>query len=587
VRLRPLALPFLLLVPLACGSATSSAPPAAVMPPSPTTSFAPFTGRFLRAYLERFPTEATALGEHAYDARWPDLSEAGDASTLSFLAASRAELRSFAPASLTEDERVDASVLGNALDRMEFELREQKPAELVPRTYANVIGDGLDPLVTREFAPLEVRMKSLEGRLQGIPGVVAVAKQRLGRPPHINTETAIEQVRGLVGLCDHDLPELFAKVPAQHAALEAARRPALAALKDLLAFLEDVVLPRSDGDFRAGRERFTKTLRFQVDDPALDPDALERDARATMRETQEQMLATALELWPTLMPGPRPQPTTDADRKAAIRAVLDKLAEDRLDDATIVPEAQRLLADATEFVRAHDLMSLPVEPCSVIVMPEYKRGFAVAYCEASGPFEAHPLTFVALSPPPADWPAERRLSQYREYNRSMLADLLVHEGMPGHYLQLMHKNHFKSDVRAVFDDGAFVEGWAVYGEWLMAKYGFGGPKVHLEQLKMLMRVATNTVLDHAIHAGTMDEKEALALMEGEAFQEEGEAVKKWRRARISQGQLSTYFYGFRELMKLRREAEARPGFAEHAYNDRVLAFGSPPIRALRGEMGWR
>jgi uncharacterized protein (DUF885 family) len=85
----------------------------------------------------------------------------------------------------------------------------------------------------------------------------------------------------------------------------------------------------------------------------------------------------------------------------------------------------------------------------------------------------------------------------------------------------------------------------------------------------------------------MDEKEALALMEGEAFQEEGEAVKKWRRARISQGQLSTYFYGFRELMKLRREAEARPGFAEHAYNDRVLAFGSPPIRALRGEMGWR
>jgi uncharacterized protein (DUF885 family) len=191
---------------------------------------------------------------------------------------------------------------------------------------------------------------------------------------------------------------------------------------------------------------------------------------------------------------------------------------------------------------------------------------------------------VAISPPPADWPAARRASQYREYNRSMLADLLVHEAMPGHYLQLNHSNHFHSDIRAVFQNGAFAEGWAVYGEWVMAKHGFGGAKVHMEELKMLLRTATNAVLDHEIHAGSMEEKEALALMENEAFQEEGEAVGKWRRARLSRGQLSTYFYGFREMMRMREAAERRPGFTERAYNDRVIAFGSPPLRVIREKL---
>jgi uncharacterized protein (DUF885 family) len=296
------------------------------------------------------------------------------------------------------------------------------------------------------------------------------------------------------------------------------------------------------------------------------------------------MLKTALELWPSLLTGPTPQPKSDAEKKAAIRAVLDKLAADHPDDATVVRDAERVMAEATAFVKSNDLVRVPDEPCKVIEMPEYKRGFSTAYCESSGPLEAKPETFLAIAPPPADWPAERRASQYREYNHSMLAELLVHEGMPGHYLQIMHSNRFHSPVRAVFQNGAFAEGWAVYGEWLMAKHGFGGGKVHMEQLKMLLRAATNSVLDHEIHACSMEEADALRLMKDEAFQEEGEAVGKWRRARLSRGQLSTYFYGFHELMKLREQAEKRPGFQERAYNDRLLSFGSPPLRVARERM---
>jgi uncharacterized protein (DUF885 family) len=71
------------------------------------------------------------------------------------------------------------------------------------------------------------------------------------------------------------------------------------------------------------------------------------------------------------------------------------------------------------------------------------------------------------------------------------------------------------------------------------------------------------------------------MMTEQAFQEEAEAVGKWTRARVTSGQLSTYFYGYREFRKLRESAEKGAELHERAYHDRLLAFGSPPMRELR------
>src|SRR6185436_557248 len=112
-----------------------------------------------------------------------------------------------------------------------------------------------------------------------------------------------------------------------------------------------------------------------------------------------------------------------------------------------------------------------------------------------------------------------------------------------------HNNTFRSDIRAVFANGAFIEGWAVYAEWLMSHHGFGGARVRMVREKMVLRLSADAILDHGVHAGTMDEKEALALMTREAFQEEGEAVAKWKRARLTSAQLTTYYQGFTEMTK--------------------------------------
>ena len=319
-------------------------------------------------------------------------------------------------------------------------------------------------------------------------------------------------------------------------------------------------------------------------DDQVDPDALARRARALLERTQEEMVDTAKEVWAEDRLGTLPPLGTADERRAFVRRVLDHLAKQTPTSQSILGDSRTWLEKATGFVRSKDLVRVPDEPLKVVEMPEYRRGIGVAYCDSSGPLEPKPETFFAISPPPSDWPPARVQSFFREYNESMLADLTVHEAMPGHYLQIMHSNIYPSKLRAVLGSGPFIEGWAVYSEWLMASKGFGGAKVKLQQQKMILRMTANALLDHGIHAGDMDERQAMELMTRDAFQEEGEAAGKWNRARLTSAQLTTYFYGFSEMMKLREATQGTPGFSERAYHDRLLSHGSPGMRYLRGMM---
>ena len=528
---------FLMSTALACSTARAPAP---VAPPAPVAAVAPapsadqafeaFARQFLDAYLRRAPDEATLAGEHRYDATWPDVSAAGEAADRAFLADTRAALAAMPREALSVQNRIDAAILDDRVRYGLFVIDELKPRERNPLTYVGLIGDGLDPLVTRSFGTRAQRLTSLAGRLEGVPAIVAVAKQRLAHATKVHTETAIQQVKGLIELVEIELPAQFAAEPALRDRLAAAARTAGAALHELEAFLARDLLPRADGSFRLGRARFTTALGFALGED-VDIDAFAASARALLTATQAEMVATATQIWTDDKLGPLPALKTAAQQKAFVRRVLDHVATDRPTNTTILADAKAWLDQATAFVRAHDLVRVPDEPVAIIEMPEYKRGVAVAYCDSSGPLEATPETFYAIAPTPTDWPAARVASFYRE--------------------------------------------------WLMAEKGFGGPRVKLQRQKMILRLAANAILDHGVHAGQLDEAAALALMKDEAFQEDGEAVGKWKRAQLSSAQLSTYFYGFTELLKLRRIAEAQPGFTERAYHDRLLSWGSPAMKYVR------
>jgi uncharacterized protein (DUF885 family) len=542
---------------------------------------------FIEDYLKANPEEATQLGDHRYDDRLSDFSLAGLARKAELLRRYQAELGRIETRALTGANRIDARILALEIDAMLFSLTEERPHEWNPLSYNGSLANSVYGFVSREFAPAEQRLRSALHRLAAMPAVIEQIKANLKNPPRIHTETAIQQTAGAITLVRSGLDPLLAQAPAFKAQLAPVQEKAIAALTSYKEWLEKELLPRASGEFRIGPDRFRKKLRFVLDSD-LSPEEILRRAERELGSTTEAIYTTARPLHQKYFPGANAAKL--ADRPAVIRAVLDKLAEKTPNDDTVVERAKEITAAATKFTRERDLVTVPDTPLKVIVLPEFQRGVAIAYCEPPGALEPNGETFFKVSPTPADWTEQRKKSFFREYNDYMLHDLCIHEATPGHYLQLAHANKFKAPtlVRAIWSSGTYVEGWAVYTERVMADAGFGGPEVKMQQLKMRLRMLINAILDNKIHTAGMTEKEALDLMMQKGFQEEGEAAGKWRRACQSSTQLSTYFVGAIEHDDMRAAAEKKEGanFNLKRYHDTVLSLGSPPVKYVREELGF-
>ncbi|MEY2500022.1 MAG: hypothetical protein QOI07_356 [Verrucomicrobiota bacterium] len=542
---------------------------------------------YIEGLLQANPEYATSLGDHRFDDQLTDYSDDAVAKELKRAKDFRQQLDAFSDLTkLTGPNRVDVRLLKDNIDNEIFGIEELKEREWNPLLYNESLANSLYLLVARDFAPPEKRAASIKARLEKIPVVIAQAKANLKNPPQVYTETAIDQTQGAISLIKEGLDETLDKAPKAKADLASLQEKTIAALNDYKTWLMNDLLPRSTADFRIGADKFRKKLRFALSSD-MSMEDLMKAARTDLEQTQKAIYETALPLYKKQFPNA--DQATLSDRKKVTAAVLDKLAEQRPTDETIVNYSKTVLKEATDFVRAKNLVSVPSTPVDIIVMPEFKRGQAIAYCDSPGPLEKNGKTFFAVAPTPDDWKPERKASFFREYNNFMVRDLTVHEAMPGHYLQLAHSNEFKAPtlVRAIFQSGTFIEGWAVYTEQVMAEAGYGGPEVKMQQLKMRLRVVCNAIIDQSIHAGNMSEQEALDVMMKEGFQQEGEAVAKWKRARLSSSQLSTYFVGVTEHLALREQAKARDGakFDLKKYNDTVLSFGSPPVKYVREMMG--
>src|SRR5213592_2318799 len=545
---------------------------------------------YIEQYLRANPEDATELGDHRFDGQLTDYSPAARAKELATQKFFRNELNAMETEGfhLTGANTIDFRILKENIDYKIFQAEELKEPEWNPLVYMQSLANSVYLLVARDFAPPEKRIPNLRQRMDEIPRVIAQAKANLQHPPRVHTETAIEQTQGAISLVREGLAPLLDQSPRMKKDLTPLQEKTAAALEDYKKWLQNDLLPRSDGDFRLGAEKYRKKLRFALASD-LSMEEIMKRATADLQQTQTAIYETALPLYKKYFPSADPAAAGLADKHEVTAAVVDKLAEQHPDDATVVDYAKKIVTEATDFAKQHDLVTVPNVPLDVIAMPEFKRGVAIAYCDAPGPLDKTGKTFFAVAPTPKDWSKERKESFFREYNNYEIRDLTVHEAMPGHYLQLAHANEFRAPtlVRAIFRSGTFIEGWAVYCEQMMAEQGYGDPEVKMQQLKMRLRAIANAILDQSIHAGNMTEKEAMDLMIKETFQQEGEAVAKWKRARLTSAQLSTYFVGATEHFDLRTAEEKNLGndFDLRKYNDQVISYGSPPVKYVRELMG--
>lgn len=536
--------------------------------------FEKMTGRYLDRMMSLNPEWATNLGDHRFDENVSDLSEAGFQERAEFNRLYLDSLQALDPENLSQQNRIDHEILCNRAASEIFMITEVKEYQWNP-TYYNS-GDGLYNILARDYAPLKDRLLALHSRLVQIPATLEAAKQNLNNPPEAMTLTAIRQNPGTINLVMDGLQDYLDEVPELREEFRPLRSDAITALTEYGRWLEKDLLPRSKGDFRLGEKLFRKKLAYVL--------SSDLSAEEIMISAENDLVATRKKMYELALPLYRGN-AKQASADKVIRDVLDRLAESHPTNETIVAQAENDLAEITEFVRANNLVTVPDDPVELIVMPEHQRGFSIAYCDSPGPLETNGTTFYAISPTPKHWDQKKAATFYREYNDYMLRDLTIHEAMPGHYLQIAHANKFQAStpLRAIFTSGTFVEGWATYAEDIMAQAGYGGPEVHLQQLKMRLRLIINALIDQKIHMEGMTQTEAMELMMAEGFQEEGEADGKWVRAQLSSTQLSTYYVGNMELNALRRDYEAARGdsFNLREYHDHLLSFGSPAPKHLR------
>ena len=186
-------------------------------------------------------------------------------------------------------------------------------------------------------------------------------------------------------------------------------------------------------------------------------------------------------------------------------------------------------------------------------------------------------------------PKEQAESKLREYNNWMLLYLTMHEALPGHYTQFEHANNLKPSsrrvLRVLLGNGPYEEGWGEYGVKEMEDAGYANhdPRFVLMVQKIRLRVIANAILDIRMQSRNMTDQEALDLMENKAFQTAAEAQGKLRRAKLTAGQLITYYVGYHQWINLRNGIQQQQGsaFSLKRFNDTALDEGPLPIPILQ------
>jgi uncharacterized protein (DUF885 family) len=546
---------------------------------------------YIAALPRLSPITATNLGDHSRDGELDDVSASGRRARRELLMKFRKRVDALQRDELSRANQVDMALLQNKLDAELFAIDRLQEWAWNPTHYVDLAGSGLYGLLARDFAPLESRLQNVAARLDAMPAFLRQSRSQLQvhRVPKIHAETALAQNAGVISIIDGMIvPHLDSVTDDSRARLEAAIDSARHALEQHQDWLANKLLPRATGEFRIGAFLFDEKLRYALDSPLARKDIRAR-AEFEYEAVRKRMYQVAKQVYAGKHPLTAfPDIPDEAFKQAIIRAALEEAYRRLPEPDRIVETARTYLQQATEFVIEKNLVTVPDDTVEVIVMPEFQRGVSVAYLDPAGPLDGAGKSFYAVAPLPADWTREQVNSFLREYNLLSLQALTIHEGTPGHYLQLALSRRYPSALRSVLWSGTFVEGWGVYAERMMVDEGYldNDPLMQLIILKWYLRTITNAIIDQGIHVDGMTREAAMNLMIEGGFQEESEAAGKWVRAQLTSTQLSTYFIGYQEHRDMRAAVERAWGdeFTLRRYHDQALSYGSPPVKYVRALM---
>jgi hypothetical protein len=526
-----------------------------------------FRDRFLESYFEHNPHFAANQGRHDFDGRLPDWSPAGLSAKIEFLKTSRAEAERLDAAQLDEAARFERDYLVEVVNGDLFWLETAAWPARNPYYYAAQIDPNI--YVTRDYAPLDQRLRAYIAYAAQVPRAIAQIRSNLQTPlPGAYIAIGRTMFAGMASYVENDVPRVFSAVEdaALQEQLKEATAGAAGAMKQLDQWLGEQEASAT-GDYALGEAAFSEMLAMtegvhlpleQVE--AIGRDDLERNAEALRQACAE------------FAPG-----VSIADCAARVQA--HKPPEGP------VEAARAQLGELKQFVVREDLVNIPgTEEAQVAEAPPHMR-WNSAYIDIPGPFESGLPSVYYIAPPNPEWSEQER----RNYLPGQ-ADLLfisVHEVWPGHFLQFLHSNRAASKFGQVFVGYAFAEGWAHYVEELVweAGLGEGDPETRIGQLLNALLRNVRYLSATGLHTGRMTVEDSERMFREQAYQDAGNARQQAARGAFDPAYLN-YTLGKLMVRKLREDWTASRGGRDvwREFHDRFLSYGGPPIPLVRRAM---
>ena len=544
---------------------------AETMAATPETSADALVSDFVYGGLALTPVAATGAGYHMHgklrlDGLWDDYSTAGIGKARDFNHQLLRRLEELKNARLDAERQADLDIVRDTANLNMLEFERIQNFRHNPTVYVELVGNGLYNPYVLNYAPLEARYQDIVNRLRRLPALMAQARANLADAPEVWNRVAREENDGNIELIDKTLREAAPK--AAQTAYAAAAAPALRALRDFSDYLA-TTLSAKTSDWRIGKENYERKCSYVLH-TGRTPEQLLAAAEADLATTRAEMVRLA---------APR-----------SVEEALAEVASQHATPATYMDEVRKTLAEATAFVRQKDLLTLSANSnLAVIDTPVFMRGiYGVGGFNPAPALEPQLGAFYWMTPIPADWPQARIDSKLREYNRYGLQQITIHEAMPGHYVQAEYANRIEPRtrrvLRAIWGNGPYVEGWAVYTQQMMTEQGYldDTPAMRFALLKQLLRGQANTILDIRLQTMGMSEQEALDLMINQTYQEREEATAKLQRAQLSSCQLATYYAGAKGWNELREHYRQRhpQDYSLKSFHERALNEGAVPLPTL-------
>ncbi|TMP27759.1 DUF885 domain-containing protein [Pseudoalteromonas rubra] len=549
-------------------------------------AFKTFSDQFIEQLWQQYPELSVYRGYGKYDDVITIPDAANRAANLTFIDAQLAKLHSFDPEKLSDNLKIDYYLIENELKSTRWDQEKFKRWQWDPSSYN--VSYGFANILNSRFKSEEQKLRQVLNRLQYVPDYYRAAQANIDDPTQEYTQLGIQQNKGAFSVLTDDLltradalSSFSAQEKAQFKQRFANAKTAINGYIDFLSGLELEMLKTGKArSFRIGEALYEEKFAFDIQSGYTAKQMYEKALADKARVTAEMVTLTK-QLWPKYFP----QTARPEDDSQAIATLIKHLSQRHVDKSQFVDEIKRQIPELERFVMEKDLLTLdPEKPLVVRQTPDYMQGFALASISAPGPYETKENTYYNVEPLDG-LTDEQAGSLLREYNHWILQILNIHEAVPGHYTQLVYSNTSPSLVKSIFGNGAMVEGWAVYTERMMLEEGYGNfePEMWLMYYKWNLRVICNTILDYGIQVKGISKEQGLDLLMNGAFQEQAEAEGKWRRATLSQVQLTSYYSGFREIYDLREEQKTKlqDDFNLKAFHEQFLSYGSAPVKFIR------